>query len=253
MSDLSRSEQEALARRLEDAGWGVVPPEQHQAAWDPSFQNFWDQVRDTTLISPERGWALAEAVRYVIRNNVPGDVAECGVWRGGACLLASLVMAEEETEPERTIWLYDTFTGMTAPGSEDRIASSGQDLADRNPEGWWAAGVEEVRRTLERSPLDQRRFRFVPGPVERTLAETRPERLAVLRLDTDWYESTMAELEQLYPVLSPGGVLIIDDYGHFTGARTAVDRYFARRNESPLLHRSDYTGRVLVKPGNASR
>ena len=109
--------------------------------------------------------------------------------------------------------------------------------------------MAEVRQTLELSPLDSERFKPIPGLVEETLDSEReiPENLAILRLDTDWYESTLKELEVLYPRLSPGGVLIIDDYGHFTGARKAVDEYFRGRNESVLLHRSDYTGRVLIK------
>jgi hypothetical protein len=107
--------------------------------------------------------------------------------------------------------------------------------------------VEEVGETLRASNMDFSGFCFVEGPVEETLDSQFPETLAVLRLDTDWYESTMKELEVLYPRLSPGGILIIDDYGHFTGARKAVDDYFRDRGETVLLHRSDYTGRVIVK------
>lgn len=243
----TRESLEALAKVLESEGWNVTPPERYLSDFDGEFLKFWEAAKPYTMISPERGWALAEAVRYVCRNNIPGDIAECGVWKGGACLLASLVMAEEESSSQRSIWLYDTFSGMVSPGENDRIAVSGQPLSDRKPEGWWAAGLEEVRKTLMFSPMDAKQFKLIRGPVEETLDKQSPEKLAILRLDTDWYESTMKELEVLYPVLSPGGVLIIDDYGHFTGARKAVDDYFRARNESVLLHRSDYTGRVLIK------
>lgn len=89
---------------------------------------------------------------------------------------------------------------------------------------------------------------FVIGPVEETLITKVPERIALLRLDTDWYESTRAELEYLYPRLVVGGVLIVDDYGHWKGARKAVDEYFAALgNDAPLLNRLDYTGRMAVR------
>jgi hypothetical protein len=232
---------------LEAEGWSVIPPERYLSDMDRDFLKIWNSVKPFTMISPERGWALAESIRYICRSGIPGDIAECGVWKGGACLLASLILAAEETNTNRRIWLYDTFTGMVPPGEDDRIASSGQLLSERNPEGWWASDIAEVKETLNRSPLNEKSYQFVPGPVEETLDREVPEILAVLRLDTDWYESTMKELEVLYPRLSPGGVLIIDDYGHFTGAKRAVDDFFKKRGETILLHRSDYTGRVLIK------
>ncbi|MDF1567440.1 MAG: TylF/MycF/NovP-related O-methyltransferase [Spirochaetaceae bacterium] len=237
----------AAAELLRDSGWGVISPEQYLKDMDEEFLNLWNHVRPYTLISPERGWAFAEAIRHVCRRNIPGDIVECGVYKGGACLLASHILASESDSGPRNIWLYDTFTGMVEPGDNDRIASNGQSLKDRHPEGWWAAGVDEVRKNLESSPLDKGRFRFVPGRVEETLLNEVPDKISVLRLDTDWFESTMMELNVLYPRLSAGGVLIIDDYGHFTGARKAVDDFFKNQGKPVLLHRSDYTGRVIVK------
>jgi hypothetical protein len=89
---------------------------------------------------------------------------------------------------------------------------------------------------------------LVKGPVESTIPATIPDQLAILRLDTDWYESTKHELDHLYPRLVSGGILIIDDYGHWQGARQAVDEYFARQNLKPLLSRIDYTCRIMIKP-----
>ncbi len=240
-----------MAGVLKKAGWAAIPPEQYLSDMDEQFLSFWEQVKDYTLISPERGWALTEAVRYICRNNIPGDIAECGVWKGGACLLASLVLATEESvSSSRRIWLYDTFSGMPEPGTEDKIAVSGQSLSERNPQGWWAAGMEEVKGVLKASPLPESSFVFVPGRVEETLNTQLPGRLSLLRLDTDWYASTLKELQVLYPLLISEGVLIVDDYGHFTGARQAVDEFFAEHHL--LIHRSDYTGRVLVKPAGGS-
>ncbi|MCK5737211.1 MAG: class I SAM-dependent methyltransferase [Spirochaetaceae bacterium] len=243
----SKNKLEESARLLENAGWNVKPPNQNLNDMDSEFMKIWEEASALTMISPERGWALAEAVRYVCRSGISGDIAECGVWKGGACLLASNILMKEDKDSQRRIWLYDTFSGMVSPGKEDRIASSGQALAERNPEGWWSSGLAEVKDTISRSAMDLSCFNFIQGNVEETLDNEIPEQLAVLRLDTDWYESTMKELVVLYPRLSPGGVLIIDDYGHFTGARKAVDDYFKKRGENILLHRSDYTGRVLVK------
>jgi hypothetical protein len=238
---------EEHARKLRLKGWGVIPPDQYLTDLDGEFLGFWKKVRPYTMISVERAWALAEAVRHVSRSGIPGDIVECGVWKGGSCLLASMVLEAEEPGSARNIWLYDTFEGMVSPGEEDRIASSGQALSERSPAGWWAAGPDEVERTLALSSRDSRRYVFVRGPVEETLPEKVPERVSVLRLDTDWYQSTRIELEVLFPRLSPGGILIVDDYGHFTGARKAVDEFFQRTGKKVLLHRSDYTGRVIVK------
>ena len=231
-----------MANKLRKAGWAVTAPENNLIDMDEAFLEAWGRAKPYTLISVERAWAFVEAVRYVERAGIPGDIVECGVWKGGACLLSSFFLGDQ-----RQIWLYDTFCGMNAPGSEDRIAVSNQSLTERNPEGWWSSGIREVQKTLEKSPLPEDRFTLVQGPVEETLDSVVPDSIAVLRLDTDWYESTRKELEVLYPRLSSGAVLIIDDYGHFTGARKAVDEYFKKRGEAVLLHRSDYTGRVLVK------
>lgn len=178
-------------------------------------------------------------------------------------MLMALTLAETEGA-ERFLYLYDTFRGMTPPGGKDRIAWSGASLQERwercrregrTPFADWAVGMEEVRRNLESTGYPRGRTILIPGPVEDTLAgedPCLPEEIALLRLDTDWYASTKAELEALYPRLSPGGILIIDDYGHFQGARAAVDEYFASlpAAETPFLHRIDYTGRLGIKPSD---
>jgi predicted O-methyltransferase YrrM len=106
-----------------------------------------------------------------------------------------------------------------------------------------------VRANLARTNYDPQLINFVLGPVEQTIPATMPSEIALLRLDTDWYESTRHELEHLWPLLRVGGVLIIDDYGHFQGARQAVDEFFGRQPHRPLLHRVDYSARVAVKSG----
>jgi O-methyltransferase len=111
------------------------------------------------------------------------------------------------------------------------------------------ASLQEVRSNMASTGIATERVHYVSGPVEETIPRSVPERIALLRLDTDWYESTRHELEHLWDRLEPGGVLIVDDYGHWAGAREAVDEFFAAREDAPLLSRVDYTGRMGVKHG----
>jgi len=107
--------------------------------------------------------------------------------------------------------------------------------------------LEQVKNNLRNTGYDQNQIVYAKGKVEETIPSAAPATIAILRLDTDWYESTLHELVHLYPRLSVGGVLIIDDYGHWQGCRKAVDQYIAEHNLSLLLNRIDYTGRIAVK------
>jgi O-methyltransferase len=195
-------------------------------------------VRPYTMTSPERIRAMCNAVRHVCRESLPGDIVECGVWRGGSMMAAALTLIEEGEL--RTLRLFDTFSGMTAPGEKDGDTNDLQS-------GALAVGVEEVSRNLSLTGYPRDHIRMVAGPVEETLPSQEPNQIAVLRLDTDWYASTLHELRHLYPRLSVGGVLIVDDYGHWRGARQAVDEYFAGCVVE--AERIDYTGIKIVKGG----
>ena len=211
-----------------------------------------------TLTSVQRLQAVIDATRHVVANELPGAFAECGVWRGGS-VLAMILTLQELGRDDRDVHLYDTFEGMTAPTERDVSSFDPPALetwraAEQQGGRAWSEFLgrfdeQSVRSTLLATGYPAERLVLVRGPVEETLPEQAPERLALLRLDTDWYESTRHELEHLYPRLEPGGILIIDDYGHWEGARRAVDEYFAQHPPAPLLHRTDYTGRVAVKPG----
>jgi O-methyltransferase len=211
-----------------------------------------------TLASPERVLASIDAARYVCRGKVPGAIVECGVWRGGCSGAMLDVITEEGQGQTRVAFLYDTFEGMSAPTEKDLDVSgrSAKSLLGRSdpkaePDGiWCVASLEDVRENIRRSKFAFDRVQFVPGPVEETLMDVRPDSIAVLRLDTDWYESTAAELFHLYDLVEPGGVVIVDDYGHWQGARRAVDEFLQSRGLHPLLARSDYTGRMFIKPSN---
>lgn len=215
------------------------------------------EVRRHTITTPRRIAALCTTVEYVVRDEVPGAIVECGVWRGGSVMAAALTLLRLDAA-DRDLYLFDTFRGMTPPTEEDvPSAYDGyhpmRHWRRRQREGgvnaWHYVRADEVRAALESTGYPAERIHLVEGPVEETLPAQAPEPIAVLRLDTDWYRSTKHELEHLYPRVAPGGAVIVDDYGHYEGARRAVDEYLEESGERLLLNRIDYTGRVGVKAG----
>ena len=215
-----------------------------------------EAVMPYTMTSPERILALCDAVEYVTQNEVAGDIVECGVWKGGSMAAVARTLHGLDAT-NRRLWMYDTFDGMSEPTENDvdlhghaadRMLAEA-DLADaESPESIWCrCSLDNVRDTLCETGYPISQMQFVKGKVEDTLPNESPDQIAILRLDTDWYESTRCELEILYPKLVPGGVLIIDDYGHWQGCRKAVDEHFAANNVQMFLHRVDYTGRLGIK------
>lgn len=250
-------------RRL--AGLLAKPSEQRTAPIEDTAQisaedrRIVKQVRPYTMTSPLRIEALLKAVRYCAARELPGAFVECGVWRGGS-VMAMLLQSLELGVSDRDVYLYDTFEGMTEPTEKDTSAfeppalDTWQKPTESGERAWDELFKPEVfnedlvREVLTGTGYPGEHLHFVRGPVEQTIPDTMPEQIAILRLDTDWYESTLHELEHLYPRLVSGGVLIIDDYGHWEGARAAVDEYLAREDVAPLLlHRIDYTGRAAIK------
>ncbi|MGA6172789.1 TylF/MycF/NovP-related O-methyltransferase [Streptomyces sp. NPDC012600] len=208
-------------------------------------------VKPYTMTSPERLNAFILATRYIARHNIPGDIVECGVWRGGsmqACARTLLSVGETERE----LHLFDTYEGMTPPTAEDlrRDGRPAQELLDAQGKDrpiWAVASLEDVQAGFEQVPYPKERVHYVRGPVEDTVPGQAPEQISILRLDTDWYASTRHELEHLYPRLVSGGVLLIDDYGYWQGSRQAVDEFLDKTGERLLLLRMD-EGRIAVKP-----
>jgi O-methyltransferase len=204
----------------------------------------------TVLRGIEPSYSLYKAVQYVVENKIPGDFVECGVWRGGSVILMALALAHFG-DTNRKIFLYDTFTGMTKPDEKD-VDWDGLNLQkkwEKDPSTQWGYGgsLEEVRKNVYTSNYPKDNFVFVKGSVEHTLPDTVPENCALLRLDTDWYASTYHELVHLYPTLSVGGILIIDDYGWCRGARQATDQYIKENKLNLFLSRIDESVRLAVK------
>ena len=230
------------------AGYDIV---RAPADIDPAILRTVDAVRPYTRTTEPRVIALCEAVRYIVAAGVEGDIVECGVWRGGSMLAAARTLVETG-DTSRTLWLYDTFAGMSEPTDVDRRAVDGATAADLLASGAHhdqvlaLASLQDVERTMAISGYPTSSLRYVVGKVEETLPHTAPASIALLRLDTDWYESTRAELEHLVPRMTAGAVLIIDDYGHWEGSRRAVDEYLERERPRLMLHRIDYAARIGV-------
>ncbi len=215
---------------------------------DKGFQQVYDKIKAYTMVEPERCYALYHAVLYIIQNGIKGDFAECGVWKGGSVMMiASILSAAGITD--RKIYLYDTFEGMTKPGDEDGETEKAEwerNKVNEQLNNWCLSPLEEVQANMSSTGYPKDNFIFVKGKVEETIPGTIPGKLTLLRLDTDWYESTKHELTHLYPLLEKGGILIIDDYGAWAGTRKAVDEYFSA-NGNVYLNRLDFTGRLVIK------
>jgi hypothetical protein len=208
-------------------------------------------AKQYSMTPTSRMWALIQSVEYTNQNSIQGDFVECGVWKGGNLILLSAI--QEQSGTSRTIYGFDTFTGTVEPRDLDVDflgKSAAEELSNSEKiDGKFSihafASLGLVNHIL--SENNSKNVRLVQGDVAETLLniENLPKKIAILRLDTDWYESTKVELEVLYPLLEPGGVLIIDDYGHYEGARKAVDEYF--KDEKPWMHYIDYSCRLIIK------
>ncbi len=214
------------------------------------------------MTSPERTYALCKATEYIVRHNIVGDIVECGVWRGGSMMAVALTLVRLGDQT-RHFYLYDTFEGMPPPSNHD-VTFRGQsakemlgkeDLnkSEAYQAGVWAyASLEEARTNLHSTGYDQAKFHFIKGKVQDTIPDQAPSTISLLRMDTDWYDSTRHEMTHLFPRISPGGVIIVDDYGHWGGVKEAVDEYLQDTQSRLLLNRIDYAARIGVVSGEGT-
>jgi O-methyltransferase len=196
-----------------------------------------------SCVSEERLRANILAVRYVNREGIVGDIVEVGVWKGGSML--AMILAHDDNPTPRIFHLYDTFVGMTEPTEIDMDldGNSAELMMWRFPQHRCISSLEEVKGNIARHTgvIPQ----YHEGDI--LLNTFVPSKIAVLRLDTDWYESTKHELDTFYESVVPGGIVIIDDYGHWKGCKKAVDEFLAVHPEI-VLETTDYTGRWFYKP-----
>jgi hypothetical protein len=211
-----------------------------------------DAAAEYTMSLPTSRWALVQALRHLHNAGIEGDFVECGVWRGGNLVIARRMA--ENLGRERRIWAYDTFGGMTEPSEHDvkfgKTLDTNQKFEELQRDGfndWCYASLEEVRANVEKTGgIGEVVYR--KGDVRETLADAAnlPDKIALLRLDTDFYDSTKIEMETLYPRLVSGGVLIVDDYGAWAGSKKAVDEYLGQ--PLPWLHYINRDARLMIKP-----
>ena len=209
-----------------------------------------------TLTSLESLKLLAICCKYVKKAGVVGDFVETGIWRGGSSIVAKYVIGNS-----KAFFLYDTFDGMTEPsefdyriseGSAEKTKQKWNYLQTDSGNKWVAASLKEVENNFKRFNLLDSTVKLIKGDVRLTLesSENLPKVISILRIDTDFYDSTLVSLRKLWPLLSSGGVLILDDYAHWDGARRAVDEFFIESGLLTLLTIpiAGGGGRVVLKP-----
>ncbi len=196
-----------------------------------------------TMIEMPRMDQLHAAIRDVLTHNVPGDFIECGVWRGGATIFMRAAL-EAYGDSARRVWAADSFEGLPKPNPALYPADQGDRLWTMTE---LAVGVHQVKANFDRYGLLDDRVQFLVGWFKDTLPSAPIEKLAVLRVDADLYESTTQALEYLYPKLSAGGYCIIDDYGAVASCRKAVEDFRARHGIRDELQRIDDTGVYWIR------
>ena len=207
-----------------------------------------NSIGEYSLTPLVRRWTLIKSMHYINQNKLEGDIVECGIWRGGNLFLAKKIQDLYYKDIKRTFYGYDTFEGMPEPSIYDgeKVRKIYKSFENKN-EKWTKASLDDVTSTAKKIFTNIDDFNFVKGKVEKTLTnkENLPKKISLLRLDTDFYESTKIELEVLYPLLVQNGVLIIDDYGDFIGCRKAVDDFFLKKGV--LIIGVDKSCRVVLK------
>jgi len=205
------------------------------------FWSEYDAAKPFSMLNITGFNNIYESIRYIAANDIPGDLVECGVLFGGSSIFMTL-MRDRYGLKGRTVHVFDTFAGFPE-GSHD--TRRGVPAIGPRYRSFYEAVVRNFESTCGTDGVE-----FHVGPVEETLATWDPPALALMRLDTDFYESTRVEFDVLYPRLARGGVLIVDDYGFYEGSRKATDEYLGALpgGQVPMLQRVDPGIWAGVKP-----
>lgn len=191
-----------------------------------------------TMVGLRRLENVQQCIRQILREDVPGDLIECGVWRGGVTIFMKACLVAYGDTRNRTVWVADSFQGLPKPNPGAYPEDAGLDL-------WrWrqlAVSLDEVRANFAKYGLLDHEVRFLKGWFKDTLPSAPIEALALLRIDADLYDSTMDALRWLYPKVSPGGYVIIDDYGAIPACRKAVEDFRANQGIREKMHMVDWT------------
>jgi len=226
---------DAVLPVLRERGWRLVQPGVERSIRDVGHD--WPPAAET-MIGTQRLDNVHECAVDVIRNGVPGDFIETGVWRGGTTILLRGILAAFG-DRDRTVWVADSFEGLPPSDVERYPADEGIALSGIKA---LEVSVDEVKANFARYGLLDEQVRFLVGWFEDTLPSAPVEQLALLRLDGDLYQSTMDALTALYPKLSVGGYVIVDDYGGIEACRKAVTDYRAEHGITDVIHEIDWTG-----------
>jgi O-methyltransferase len=206
-----------------------------------------------TMGIPAQQYSMWQSSRYVVQNQIEGEIAEFGVWRGGMSMIAATALMQIGSN--KKLHLFDTFAGMTMPTSEDFEILGGvtanqmlnnERRVDGKSNTWAFATLGDVRQNFNEIGFPLDRLNYVEGDVLNTVPKHLPERLAVCRIDTDWYESTKHIITHAWPRISDFGILLLDDYDVWSGSRKAIDEYFLEIDYQPLPIRID-SGRLIIK------
>jgi len=212
----------------------------HDSFSRTEFSRLYRSVRPYSMSGNARLRGLYWAIQHVVSHDVPGDIVECGTARGGSAALMGLTL--KELRARRLLWVFDTFEGLPAPSKRD------PDLDVANLYTGSCVGTfDEVQELFEKLGI-LRDTHLIKGLFQTTVPKSEVGPIAVLHLDGDWYDSVRVCLDHLYDRVSSGGVIQIDDYGHWEGARAAVDDFMNKRAIHARLRRLDYTGRQMIKP-----
>jgi hypothetical protein len=212
----------------------------HDLISSEDFSLLYRQIRPYTMCGNARLRQLYLAVHYVYAHNVIGDVVECGTARGGSACLMGLTL--KQLHARRLLWVFDTFEGIPAPTKDDPDFEIAKLYT-----GSFRGSLDEVNRLFQSHDISGQ-CRLIKGRFQETLPGCNIQKIALLHIDGDWYESVKTCLDHLYDRVSPGGIIQIDDYGHWKGARKAVDEFLGKRSINPHLRWVDYTGRQMIKP-----
>jgi O-methyltransferase len=198
-----------------------------------------------------------DALRYLLENGIEGDLVECGIYK--ADIEFTWIDVLQQSGQAREIYLYDTFTGLTPPTDFDfELSGHNQQLSTSQGTlefwhlqqaygGWCAYSLENVKSRLESTGYPVEKLHYVVGDVKETLQHTVPEKIALLRLDTDFYDSSLAEISALYDKVVPGGIIILDDYLFWNGQKKAIDEFFESRGLTPEIKLFDLHKGCIIK------
>lgn len=200
-----------------------------------------------TVCRKRKTFSTIDSVEYIINNNIKGDFIECGVFMGGQVM--TMILTLNFLKEEREIFLYDTFNGCTRPEGWEKLALK-RFKKYENKDGssnLCNESLDNVKNNILSIPFNKNRIHFIKGKVEDTLNNSSHKKIALLRMDTDFYSSTKHELETLYPKVSVNGIIIIDDYGYWDGAKKATDEYLKKNNVNLKINKDCKTSGILIK------